>query len=79
MSQATARLPCEGWHLSISPTRLSRQFLPVVTKRLAHLADAQSEREATAAQKGEMQGKASPQILTQGDVRWHSAWRRCVN
>jgi hypothetical protein len=27
MSQATARLVGEGWHLFISPTRLSRQFL----------------------------------------------------
>ena len=60
MSQTTARLPGEGWHLSISPTTLARQFLPVLTTRLAHLADAQSEREATASQSGEMQGKATP-------------------
>ena len=31
-------------------TTLARQFLPVLTTRLAHLANAQSEREATAAQ-----------------------------
>src|SRR5438552_2937667 len=53
-----------GWHQSISPTTLVHQFLSVLTTTLARLADAQSEREATAAQSGEMKGEAQSLLYT---------------